>query len=301
MAHDHDSPKLNYNRAFALGIILNVFYVAVEVGYGLYINSLALLADAGHNASDVLSLVLAWGGYWLSQRPPTKQYTFGLGGSTILAALFNALLLLGAVGAIVWESVGRLNDPPSVAPGTVMIVAGIGVAINLGTTLLFLTGRKSDLNVRGAFLHMAADTLVSVGVVLGGLMILLTGWERIDPILSLLIAVVIFVSTWGLLRDSVKLAVHAVPSEIDIHKVEEWLRSRPGVTELHDLHVWGMSTTSSALMVHLVRPESTDDPDEFLEATSRELHERFGIDHVTVQVERLARPEYCPQAKPGSV
>ena len=184
MAHEHYHAPLNYHRTFAIGVALNITYVAIEASYGLATNSLALLADAGHNASDVLSLLLAWGGAWLAEKEPSKRYTFGLGGTTILAALFNALLLLVAVGAIVWESIGRLSDPPSVPAKTVILVAGIGVFINLATALLFLKGRKNDLNVRGAFLHMAADTLVSVGVVIGGLVILWTGWERIDPILS---------------------------------------------------------------------------------------------------------------------
>ena len=301
MPHDHDHAPLNYNRAFAIGIGLNIIYVAIEAVYGFLDNSMALLADAGHNASDVLSLLLAWGGYWLSQKPPTKQYTYGLGGTTILAALINGVLLLMAVGAIVWESIGRLAEPELVPARTVMIVAGIGVGINLATTLLFLKGRKNDLNIRGAYLHMAADTVVSLGVVIGGLLILWTGIERIDPIVSLLIAAVIFAGTWGLLRDSVKLAVHAVPAGIDIDEVEAFLRSLPGVTELHDLHVWGMSTTDIALTVHLVRPNPSDDPDEFLAQTSRELHDRFNIEHATVQVERSARPEFCPQSQPGSV
>ena len=301
MPHDHDHAPLNYNRAFAIGIGLNIIYVAIEAVYGFLDNSMALLADAGHNASDVLSLLLAWGGYWLSQKPPTKQYTYGLGGTTILAALINGVLLLMAVGAIVWESIGRLAEPELVPARTVMIVAGIGVGINLATTLLFLKGRKNDLNIRGAYLHMAADTVVSLGVVIGGLLILWTGIERIDPIVSLLIAAVIFAGTWGLLRDSVKLAVHAVPAGIDIDEVEAFLRSLPGVTELHDLHVWGMSTTDIALTVHLVRPNPSDDPDEFLAQTSRELHDRFNIEHATVQVERSARPEFCPQAESGSV
>lgn len=301
MANEHDHGTLNYNRAFAIGIVLNVVYVAVEAGYGFLVNSMALLADAGHNASDVISLLLAWGGYWLSHRQPTKQYTYGLRGSTILAALFNALLLLAAVGAITWESIRRLADPPAVPANTVMLVAGVGVVINLATTLLFLKGRKRDLNIRGAFLHMAADTAVSVGVVLGGLLILATGLQRIDPVLSLLIAAVIFVGTWGLLRDSVKLAVQAVPSGIDIDKVATYLRERPGVSEIHDLHVWALSTTESALTVHLVRPTHSDNPDEFLVETAQGLHEQFDIGHVTIQIERTNREEFCPQARPGSL
>ena len=230
-----------------------------------------------------------------------RNYTYGLRGSTILAALFNALLLLAAVGAIAWESVGRLADPPAVPPGIVMAVAGVGVVINLVTTLLFLKGRKSDVNVKGAFLHMAADTGVSAGVVLGGLLIAVTGYERIDPILSLLIAAVIFISTWGLLRQSVGLAVQAVPEGIDIDAVAAYLRARPGVAAVHDLHVWAMSTTETALTAHLVRPDPAGDPDEFLAETARDIRDRFGVGHVTIQVERAGREEHCSQARPGSV
>ena len=301
MAHDHDHGPLNYNRAFALGVVLNVAYVAVEATYGFLVNSVALLADAGHNASDVVSLLLAWGGHWLSHRPPSKRFTYGLRGSTILAALFNALLLLAAVGAIAWEAVGRLADPPEVLAGTVMLVAGVGVAINLATTLLFLKGRKGDLNVRGAYLHMAADTAVSAGVVFGGLLITLTQFQWIDPVLSLLIAAVIFLGTWGLFKDSVRLAVQAVPGDIDIDAIAEYLRGQPGVTQLHDLHVWAMSTTEVVLTAHVVRPDPEGDDDEFLAAIVRDVRQNFGIAHVTVQVERETREEFCPQARPGSV
>jgi cobalt-zinc-cadmium efflux system protein len=297
MAHDHDHGTLNYNRAFALGVVLNVTYVAVEAGYGLWTSSMSLLADAGHNLSDVLSLLLAWGAHHLAHRPPTRNYTYGLRGSTILAALFNAILLLGAVGAIVWESIRRLVDPPAVLPSVIIFVAGIGVLVNLGTTLLFLKGRKEDLNVRGAYLHMAADTAVSAGVVVGGLLIMATGSRWIDPALGLLIAAVIFIGTWGLLRQSIKLAIHAVPEHIDMDAVADYLRGRPGVTQVHDLHVWGMSTTESALTVHLVLPDPPDDPDAFLVETCEGLRERFGIGHATIQIERELHEEFCPQAR----
>lgn len=296
MTHDHDHGTLNYNRAFAVGVVLNLAYVAVEAGYGLLANSMSLLADAGHNLSDVLSLLLAWGAHYLAHRPPTRNYTYGLRGSTIVAALFNALLLLAAVGAIVWESVRRLAEPPAVPASSIIVVAGVGVFVNLATTLLFLKGRRQDLNIQGAYLHMAADTAVSAGVVVGGLLIMLTGSEIIDPILSLLIAVVIFLGTWGLLRQSIKLAVHAVPEHIDMDAVADYLRSQPGVTGVHDLHVWGMSTTESALTVHLIRPQPPDDPDAFLVETSQCLRERFGIGHVTIQVEQALHEEFCPQA-----
>ena len=284
MAHGHDH-RPAANRAFAIGIALNLAYVAVEMGWGLAIGSLALLADAGHNLSDVLGLVLALGANLLAGRRPTARRTYGLRRATILAALLSALLLLLAVGAVAWEAVGRFGTPTSVPGGQIIVVAAIGVAINTVTALLFLSGRKTDLNMRGAFLHMAADAVVSLGVVLAGVGILVTGWTWLDPAISLGIVVVILAGTWGLLRDSVELAVDAVPKDIDPSAVERYLSGLPGVIELHDLHIWGLSTTESALTAHLVIPEAPAD-DAFLVDVVQGLEERFGIAHPTIQLER---------------
>jgi cobalt-zinc-cadmium efflux system protein len=280
-------------RAFLIGVVLNVGYVLVEAGYGFATGSLALLADAGHNLSDVLGLLLAWGAAHLSTRPPSRRFTYGLGSTSILAALFNGLLLLLAVGGIAWEAVGRFAEPTAVPGSVVMIVAGIGVAINTATALLFLRGRKHDLNIRGAFLHMAADAAVSLGVVLGGLGILLLGWLWLDPLLSLLIAGVILWSTWSLLRESINLALQAVPTEIDPAEVEGYLQSLEGVAAVHDLHIWAMSTTTVALTAHLVRPDAPADNDAFLSATAHELQHRFNIGHVTLQIEHDRDASAC--------
>ncbi len=269
MSHHHDHGPVAYNRAFALGTAFNLVFVAVEAGVGLLTNSLALLADAGHNLSDVLGLLLAWGAYRLAQVKPTDRRTYGWRSSTIMAAVINGLILLVAVGAIVWEAVGRLNDPPAVAGGPMIAIASLGVLINTLTALLFLHGRKDDLNIRGAYLHMAADAGVSAGVVLAGLGILLTGWQWIDPVISLLIAVVILMSTSELLSDSINLALQAVPREIDARGVLSYLSGLPGVREVHDLHIWAMSTTEVALTAHVVRPSPENDDAFLVEATRR--------------------------------
>lgn len=283
--HHHPTPH-DASRAFAIGVALNVGYVLLEAVYGLVIGSLSLLADAGHNLSDVLGLLLAWGAAHLSSKPPTQRYTYGLGSSSILAALFNALLLLVAVGAIAWEACERIAEPQHVHGMTVILVAGIGVLINTGTALLFLRGRHDDLNIRGAFLHMAADAGVSLGVVLGGVGMVAFGWLWLDPALSLLIAAIILWSTWSLLKDSVNLALHAVPADIDASEVEAYLASLPGVVAVHDLHIWAMSTTQTALTAHLVRPDGTPDSDAFLADVAHELDHRFRIGHPTLQIER---------------
>ena len=284
MAHQHEAPR-NFNTAFAIGVALNVLFIVVEVIFGLRANSLALLADAGHNLSDVLGLLLAWGAMWLGAKRPSTHRTYGFRRSSILAALANAMLLLFAVGAIAWEAVHRFSSPMPVEGGTVVIVAGIGILINGATALLFRSGRKSDVNIEGAFLHMAADAAVSVGVVIGGVIIRQTGWIWIDPVVSLAIVAVITIGTWGLLRKSVNLAMDAVPEGIDPQTVREFLSSLAGVTQLHDLHIWGMSTTEVALTAHVIRPETGND-DVFLADVSKQLHERFGIEHATIQVER---------------
>ncbi len=286
MAHDHaHHAPASFSRAFAAGAALNVAFVAVEATVGLRAHSLALLADAGHNLTDVLGLLLAWGAAWLAGLAPTARRTYGWRRSSILAALANALLLLVAVGGIAWEAVRRLGAPEPVASGALVWVAALGVAVNTATALLFMRGRADDLNVRGAFLHMAADAGVSLGVGAAGLVIGTTGWLWLDPAVSLAIAAVITAGTWGLLRESVDLALDAVPEGIDPAEVRAFLATQPGVAGVHDLHVWAMSTTEAALTAHVVRPEAGTD-DAFLHDAVHALHERFGIDHATIQVER---------------
>lgn len=274
----------NFGRAFAIGIGLNLTFVAVEFVYGVIGNSVALLADAGHNLSDVLGLVIAWIASVLTRRPPSSRLTYGLGGSSILAALFNAVFLLIAVGAIAWEAILRLFHPEPVAGATIMIVAAVGIVINGVTAWLFVSGRKDDLNIRGAFLHMAADAGVSAGVVAAGLVILQTGWAWVDPLTSLAIVGVIVWGTWNLLRDSLAMSVSAVPAAIDPQVVRQYLESRTGVSAVHDLHIWAMSTTENALTAHLVFPAGHPG-DEFLMSAATELRQRFGIGHTTLQVE----------------
>lgn len=282
--HSHDHGPANYNRAFAIGISLNAIYIAVEVVIGLRIDSMALLADAGHNASDVLSLLLAWGASAMSASRPTVRRTYGMRRTSILASLTNAILLLLAIGAIAWEAIGRFGEEIPVQGGMMAVVAGVGILVNGGTAWLFMKGRERDINIKGAYLHMVADAAVSAGVMLAGLAIAWTGFDWIDPVVSLVIVVVIAVGTWGLLRDSVNLAIDAVPSEIDPQSVREFLAEQPGVTSLHDLHIWAMSTTETALTVHLVRPD-VEKRDEFLARMAEELHDRFEIAHVTIQIE----------------
>jgi cobalt-zinc-cadmium efflux system protein len=293
MSHSHSHAPTNYGRAFSIGVALNLAYVAVEAGFGFWDNSLALLSDAGHNLSDVIGLLMAWGGFALARIPPSPGRTYGWRSSTILAALFNALLLLGGVGAIAWESLRRLFEPGEL-PGTSMIaVAAGGVVVNTATALLFLRGRHHDLNIRGAYLHMAADAGVSLGVVVAGLIIRATGWHWIDPTTSLMIAAIIFLSTWNLLKDSVNLAMHAVPPGIDPHQVQEYFQNISGVAEVHDLHIWAMSTSETALTVRLVMP-TVDNDDELLCQLQHELHNRFGIEHTTIQIMRESASVACP-------
>ena len=298
-AHHHHSPD-NYGKAFAIGVTLNVLFVIVEAGFGFYTNSLALLADAGHNLSDVLGLLMAWGGYALARVAPSPKRTYGWRGSTILAALFNALLLLVAVGGIAWEAIFRLSNPNEVTAPIVIAVAFIGVIINTATAMLFMKGRDGDLNIRGAYLHMAADALLSLGVVIAGITILMTSWFWVDPVTSLVIAVIILFGTWGLLRESVNLAMHAVPAKIDPAAVKEFLESTPGVTEVHDLHIWAMSTTEIALTAHLVKPDAGDE-DVLLRETAEELHHHFDISHTTIQIERSITAANCGQAAEGTL
>jgi cobalt-zinc-cadmium efflux system protein len=278
--------------AFALGVTLNAAFVLVEASCGFYFGSLALLADAGHNLSDVLGLLLAWGASYLAQRRPSSRRTYGLGRTSIMAALANGLLLLMAVGAIAWEAIGRLMHPAALLPVPMIVVAALGVVINTATAFLFFSGRHQDLNVRGAFLHMAADAAISLGVVIGGLAIIATGWLWIDPALSLLIAALIAYSTWDLLWQALELSLDAVPRGIDPEEVRSYLTGLDGVREVHDLHIWGISTTATALTVHLIRPAARLD-DDWLANVSRELQRRFRIAHVTIQVETGMGQQSC--------
>lgn len=283
MTHDHSLHTKTYGKAFAIGIGLNIAYVAVEVSYGLIIDSSALLADAGHNASDVLSLVFAWFAMAVAQKQPSQKYTFGLRRSTILVSILNALLLFGAAGVIGWEAWRKLFEPAEVAGTKVMIVAGIGVVINTVTALLFIQGQKEDLNIKGAFLHMAADAGVSLGVVVAGLFISLTGAMWIDPVTSFVILFVIVYGTWDLFIDSINLALDAVPKDVDYEEVQAFLKEKVPIKEVHDLHIWAMSTTENALSAHIVTAEEV--PDDFLERIKKELKDLFNITHTTIQIE----------------
>ncbi|UVK54915.1 cation diffusion facilitator family transporter [Mesorhizobium sp. AR02] len=298
MAHDHDHghdhhehgvghghAPANFGKAFAIGVALNAAFVVLEVVYGLASNSVALLADAGHNLSDALGLGVAWAAVILAKRRPTSRFTYGLGGSSILAALFNAVFLLIVTGGLTWEAVQRFYEPQVVGGKTVMIVAACGIVLNGVCAWLFASGSKNDLNVRGAFLHMAADALVSLGVVVAGFIILMTGWHWIDPVMSLIINAVIVWGTWSLLTGSVTMSLNAAPPQVDLAKVRTLLLGLPGVTGLHDLHVWSLSTTEVALTCHLVTPDAPCS-DETLFHAAAELKEHFGIGHVTLQPER---------------
>ncbi len=297
-AHQHAAR--DFGRAFGIGVALNLIYVVVELAWGLAVGSLSLIADAGHNFSDILGLLIAWLAYRLAKVKPTRRYTYGLRSATIWASLTNAMLLLIAVGAISWEAVRRLSQPVETAGMTIVWVAAIGVLINTLTAMLFYQGRAHDLNIKGAYLHMAADAAVSLGVVVAGFGILATGWLWIDPAVSLLIAVVIFVGTWGLLRDSVRLAVHGVPKDIAMSEIERELLELPGVTAIHDLHVWALSTTETAITVHLVKPQSGDD-DALLSRAATMLRRQFGIAHSTIQIERDPGIADCRQVSETDV
>jgi cobalt-zinc-cadmium efflux system protein len=286
--HQHATPPAGFDRAFALGSALNAAFVIGEFGFGWVAHSVALMADAAHNLGDVLGLLLAWWAVSLGRRQPTRQRTYGLGRSSILASLTNAVVLLVGVGGITLEAISRLIEGvPADAVGsqTVMVVAVVGIVINGITAWMFARGRQGDLNVRGAFLHMAADAAVSAGVVLGGLAIYLTGWGWIDPLVSLLIAALILISTWSLLRDSLNLALDKVPEHIDGERVLARLTALPGVSEVHDLHIWALSTTETALTAHLIRPGSSLD-DAFLHQAQEMLQTDFAIGHATLQIER---------------
>ncbi|HQR04314.1 MAG: cation transporter [Proteobacteria bacterium] len=300
MAHDHQHhvhpvPGGDHDHAFALGSAINLGFVVVEILFGLAANSMALLSDAGHNLGDVFGLLLAWGASRMARRPPSRRYTYGLRRGSILAALINACVLLVAVGGILWESVRRLAYPEAVAETMVIWVAAAGVVVNGASALLFISGHRHDINIRGAYLHLIADAAVSLGVVVTGVAIRYSGWEWLDPATGIVIAVVIAAGTWGLLRESFNLALDAVPAHVDIHAVEHYLAGLPGVKEVHDLHIWAMSTTEVALTAHLVR-DRTEEGDSFLRRAGDHLREEFGIGHATLQIERGDEAVHCPLA-----
>ena len=289
--HGHSHAPADFGKAFLIGIILNTLFILAEVVYGLAAHSLSLLADAGHNLSDVLGLFMAWGATALAKQPPSARYTYGLRGASIMAALGNAVFLLVAIGGIGWEAVLRLMHPQPAQGVTVMIVAGIGIVVNGVTAFLFMSGAKGDLNIRGAFLHMLSDAVVSLGVVIAGGVIRFTGWQWLDPGVSLIIGAVSLWGTWGLLRDSVNLSLHAVPPGIELKKIRALVAAKPGVSEIHDLHVWGMSTTETALSAHIVMPGGHPG-DDFLHQLAHDL-EHLGVQHVTVQIEVADAGKLC--------
>jgi cobalt-zinc-cadmium efflux system protein len=290
-AHHHAPARQRHDGAFAIGTALNLGFVAAEIVFGLAANSMALLADAAHNFGDVLGLLLGWGAAWLTRLPPTRRRTYGWGRSSILAVLLNATILLIGVGAISVEAVRRFIDPQPVVEATVMLIAAAGIIVNGATALMFLRGRGDDLNIRVQFVHMAADAGVSAGVVAAGLLIWLTGWLWLDPLASLGIAAVIVFGTWGMLRESIDLAMDAVPGGVAHNEVQDYLASVPGVLEVHDLHIWGLSTTDTALTAHLVCVD--DSGDRRLHELTAALRDRFGIGHATLQIETDAEAELC--------
>ncbi len=291
--HAHSHAPATFNRAFAIGIALNMAFVAIEAWYGWKVNSLALLADAGHNLSDVAGLVLAWGGALAGKLRPDARHTYGWKRASILAAFFNAMLLLVAMGSLAWEAFGRLGSPEATEGWAIIAVAAVGIAVNTATALLFMRGRNDDLNIRGAFLHMAGDALVSLGVVIGGALYLWQGWAWIDPVMSLAIAVVIVLGTWNLFKQSLHLMFDGVPEGVDLTAVRTLLLSLPGVGEVHDLHVWAMGTSEVALTAHVVLNDQGADSNAVLHEAEHELHEHFEIRHITLQLESPAYAELC--------
>jgi cobalt-zinc-cadmium efflux system protein len=292
MSHDHNHSIGNYNRAFAIGVVLNIVFVAIEITAGFFADSLALIADAGHNMSDVVSLLLAWGASILATKAATEKRTYGFRKATVMASLASSILLLVALGSIAWEAIGRFVHPEPVKGFTVIVVATIGVAVNGATALLFVKGQAHDLNVRGAFLHMAADAGVSLGVVVAGFLMLLKGWLWVDPMVTLVIVAVIFVGTWNLLRDSVNYAMDAVPKNMDIVSIKQYLMHLDNVSCIHDLHVWPMSTSEVALTVHMVIDDTQVD-NKFLSEIQEHLHDHFDIEHATIQIETSTMANQC--------
>ncbi len=289
--HSHGHAQLSYGHAFATGIALNLGYVGGEAVAGIVSGSLALLADAGHNLSDVLGLSLSWGAAVLSRRQPSGRFTYGLRSSSILAALANAIILLVVTGGIAWEAIWRISHPVPVASGIVITVATVGIFVNGGTALLFASG-SADLNAKSAFLHLAADALVTAGVVTAGIVIWLTDWLWLDPVVSLVVSAVIVLGTWSLLKSAIGLALDAVPEGVDAAAVRSHLLGLAGVTGLHDLHIWGMSTTETALTCHLIMPDGHPG-DTVLNQMAQQLHHRFGIQHATIQIELADSDEAC--------
>lgn len=300
MAHAHHHEPENFNRAFAVGVVLNVGFVIIEAFYGFMAGSIALIADAGHNFSDVIGLLLAWGASYLAVKKPTKQRTFGFRRATIVASLTSAIMLFIALGGITWEAIGRFGDPQAVDSTIIIVVAGIGVIINTITALLFVSGQKHDLNLRGAYLHMAADAAVSVGVVVAGLAIMITGWLWLDPVISLVIVAIVLIGTWQLFTESMNLALDAVPKNIDVAEVESYLLALEKVIGAHDLHVWALSTRETALTVHLVVDEELID-NHFLHDVTRELHEHYSIEHATIQIENCGASGSCRLDRPACI
>jgi cobalt-zinc-cadmium efflux system protein len=294
-SHGHSHAPKSFEKAFAIGVTLNIAFVIIEAIFGFFSNSLALLADAGHNLSDVLGLLLAWGAMALARRSPSKRHTYGFRRSSILAALLNATFLLLAVGGIAWEAIRRFDKPAEVDSFSMMWVAGIGIFINGFTAWLFMSGNKEDLNIRGAYLHMVADAAVSLGVVISAIAIYYTHWFWLDPIVSLSIVIVITIGTWGLLKESLQLALDAVPAHINSEGVSTYLASLSGVIAVHDLHIWAMSTTETALTVHLVKPDAKID-DALLSEIKEHLEHHFQISHTTIQFELGDNAHPCEQA-----
>jgi len=300
--HCHASVPGNYGKAFFIAIALNSVFVVLEFLFGVRANSTALMADAGHNLSDVLGLALAWVAAVLSRRAPSGRFTYGLRSTSILAAVANAVFLLVACGAIAWEAIQRFSQTPAVVGLTVTLVAGIGIVVNGLSAWLFAKGSQGDLNIRGAYLHMAADAAVSLGVVMAGMAMIVTGWYWLDPVISLVIVGVVVYGTWGLLKESLELALNAVPAQIDVAQIDAYLRALPGVDDIHDLHVWGMSTTESALTVHLVVPGGYPG-DAFMDDITRTLRARFDIHHSTLQMEQGTTDHNCelhPETAPAA-
>lgn len=297
--HDH-SHATDHGKAFAVSVVLNVAFVGIEVAYGLISGSVALVADAAHNLSDVLGLLLAWGAASLAKRVPSDGRTYGWRKSTVLAAFLNALLIMMAVGAVTWEAIGRLGTPTPLDGWTMIVVAGVGVGVNSVSAALFFADRKSDANLRGAFLHLAADAAVSLGVVVAGIAVVWTGWDWIDPAMSLVISFVIVVGTWALLKESTNLLLDAVPQDIDSSKVRDALRSIDSVVDVHDLHIWAMSTRENTLTAHLVAAAGASHA-SILCAADEVVRKRFDIHHTTLQVEPEDVARDCAQASDGTI
>ncbi|MFZ3231414.1 MAG: cation diffusion facilitator family transporter [Pseudobdellovibrio sp.] len=290
--HQHAHEVKSFGKAFAIGIILNILFVLIEGGYGFKINSLALLADAGHNLSDVAGLILAWAGMVIARKKVNAKHSYGWKKASILAAFANSIFLLVAMGSLAWEAVGRFNEPVQAEGLVIMAVAGVGIVINSVTAFLFIAGKDHDINIRGAFWHMLADALISAGVVIAGAISLKFNYSWIDPVTSLLIAVVIVFGTWRLFIQSMHLLFDGVPDSIDLEKVKEFLGSQPGVKAVFDLHIWALGTTQIALSAHLQVPEGNED-DEFLAKITDELHHKFDIDHATIQVNKKPHLNEC--------